>query len=98
MTDALLAELVASRQTRTPCALVTVAATSGSVPRAAGSQMLVYGNGKISGPIGGGQFEALAVAETLGLHRQKEPALSTYPLREGERASLGATCGGALTV
>jgi xanthine dehydrogenase accessory factor len=98
MTDALLAELVAARQTRTPCALVTVAATSGSVPRAAGSKMLVHASGKISGTIGGGKFEALVVENALGLLRQKEPALKTYPLREGECASFGAICGGEVTV
>ena len=98
MTDALLAELVAARQARTPCALVTVAATSGSVPRAAGSKMLVYASGKISGTIGGGKFEALVVENALGLLRQKEPALKTYPLREGECASFGAICGGEVTV
>jgi xanthine dehydrogenase accessory factor len=98
MTDALLAELAAARQTRTACALVTVAATSGSVPRAAGSKMLVYGTGKISGTIGGGKFEALVVEDALGVLRQKEPVLKTYPLREGECASFGAICGGEVTV
>ena len=98
MTDALLAELVAARQARTACTLVTVAATSGSVPRAAGSKMLVYGSGRISGTIGGGKFEALVAEDALSLLRQKEPALKTYPLREGECASFGAICGGEVTV
>ena len=98
MTDALLDELVAARRTRTPCALVTVAATTGSVPRAAGSKMLVYGDGKISGTIGGGKFEALAVEDALAALRQKLPALKTYPLREGETDSFGAICGGEATV
>jgi xanthine dehydrogenase accessory factor len=98
MTDVLLAELVAARQTRTSCALVTVAATSGSVPRAAGSKMLVYGSGKISGTIGGGKFEALVVEDALGVLRQKEPALKIYPLHEGDCASFGAICGGEVTV
>ena len=60
--------------------------------------MLVYASGKISGTIGGGKFEALVVEEALGLLRQKEPALKTYPLREGECASFGAICGGEVTV
>ena len=59
MSDAILEELLRTRQTRTLCALVTVAATSGSVPREPGSKMIVYADGKISGTIGGGKFEAL---------------------------------------
>ena len=59
MTDGLLEELVAARKARKPCALVTVAETKGSVPRAAGAKMLVYLDGLTSGTIGGGKFEAL---------------------------------------
>jgi xanthine dehydrogenase accessory factor len=98
MTDALLDELVAARQARTTCALVTVAATSGSVPRAAGSKMLVYGTGKTKGTIGGGKFEALVAEEALGTLREKKPVLKTYPLREGDADSFGAICGGEVTV
>ena len=54
MNDHLLEELLRARQTRTLCALATVAATTGSVPRRTGSKMLVYNDGKISGTIGGG--------------------------------------------
>ena len=48
-----------------PCALATVVATQGSVPRAAGAKMLVYGDGAISGTVGGGKFESLVIAEAL---------------------------------
>lgn len=98
MTDALLAELIAARQARIPCALVTVAATTGSVPRAAGSKMLVFGDGRISGTIGGGKFESLVLEETLAALRAKKPLLKTYPLHEGEPDSFGAICGGEATV
>ncbi len=96
--DALLTELLAARQARTPCALVTVAATTGSVPRAAGSKMLVYSDGKISGTIGGGKFEALVVEETLAALGSKQPVLKSYPLHEGDAESFGAICGGEATV
>ncbi len=98
MIDALLAELIAARQARIPCALVTIAATSGSVPRAAGSKMLVYADGKIRGTIGGGKFEALVLAEALAVLRAKTPLLKSYPLHEGEPESFGAICGGEATV
>jgi len=98
MIDALLAELLNARQSRAACALVTVASTSGSVPRAAGSKMLVYADRRTSGTIGGGKFEALVVEEALATLRAKQPLLKSYPLHEGETDSFGAICGGEATV
>src|SRR5206468_3485374 len=89
---------VAARQARKPCALVTVAETKGSVPRAAGAKMLVYLDGLTSGTIGGGKFEALAVTEALACLRDKKSLLKTYPLRENEPDSFGAICGGEATI
>lgn len=98
MTDELISELIAAREARKPFALVTVAATTGSVPRAAGSKMLVYADAKISGTIGGGKFESLVVDDALASMQAKKPLLKTYPLREGESDSFGAICGGEVTV
>ena len=98
MTDAFFEELTSARQTRRACALVTVAATRGSVPRAAGSKMLVYADGVTSGTIGGGKFEALAVADAQTALRAKEPVLKTYPLHETAPDSFGAICGGEVTL
>jgi xanthine dehydrogenase accessory factor len=98
MTDELLTELASARQSRTPCALVTIAATTGSVPRAAGSKMLVYADGEISGTIGGGKFEALVRDEAIEALRAKKPLLKNYPLHEGNPESFGAICGGEATV
>lgn len=94
----LLEELLRARQTRTPCALATVAATTGSVPRAAGSKMLVYGDGKISGTIGGGKFESLVVEDCLASLRDQRLLLKTYPLHEAGADSFGAICGGESTI
>ena len=98
MNDGLLEELVAARAARQRCALVTVASTKGSVPRAAGSKMLVYADHRTSGTIGGGKFEALVIDEALATLRTKTPVLKTYSLREGETDSFGAICGGEATV
>jgi xanthine dehydrogenase accessory factor len=98
MTDWLLEELAAARRARTPCALVTVAATKGSVPRSAGSKMLVYPDGKTSATIGGGKFESLVIAQARKQMREKKPLLKTYPLHEKSRESFGAICGGEMTV
>jgi xanthine dehydrogenase accessory factor len=98
MTDGLVTELIAAREARKPFAVVTVAATTGSVPRAAGSKMFVYADGKISGTIGGGKFESLVIADAQASMREKKPLLKTYPLREGALDSFGAICGGDVTV
>ena len=83
---------------RKPFAVVTIAATTGSVPRAPGSKMFVHADGRTSGTIGGGKFESLVIAEAQAAMRDKKPSLKTYPLREGETDSFGAICGGEATV
>lgn len=92
---ALHAEIAAAQASRTPCALATLVSATGSVPRAPGARMLVYGDGRVSGTIGGGKFESLVIAEALEILRAgAAPRLKTYTLREGEPASFGAICGG----
>jgi len=100
MTDVLLQELLDARAQRQPCALVTVAETQGSVPRAAGAKMLVYADGRSSGTIGGGKFESLVMEEARAAmaRRERLPLLKTYPLHEGAADSFGAICGGTMTV
>ena len=98
MDDAILEELLRARQNRTACALATVAATTGSVPRQAGSKMIVYADGKTSGTIGGGKFEALVVEESIKSISAKKTLLKTYPLREDQPESFGAICGGEVTI
>ncbi len=100
MTDELLREWTAARERRALCALVTVAATRGSVPRDAGAKMLVYADGAASGTIGGGKLESLVVEECLAAlrGRDKAPRLKTYPLHENDACSFGAVCGGEATV
>lgn len=93
-----LEELLEARGAGRPCALATVAATSGSVPRHPGAKMIVYGDGTISGTVGGGKFESLVIAEALHCLAKKEPLLKTWPLREDRPDSFGAICGGEVTV
>ena len=83
---------------RKPFAVVTVAATTGSVPREPGSKMFVDADGQTSGTIGGGKFESLVIAEAQAAIARKKTLLKTYPLREGETDSFGAICGGEVTV
>ena len=60
--------------------------------------MIVYGDRKICGTIGGGKFEALVVEDCLQSIASKETLLKTYPLREDRPDSFGAICGGEVTV
>jgi xanthine dehydrogenase accessory factor len=98
MSSSILAELLEARSQGTPCVLVTVAAAQGSVPRQAGTKMIVYAGGKISGTIGGGKAEALIIQDALRCLETGKIELKRYPLREGEPDSFGAICGGEMTL
>ena len=98
MSYSILAEVLEARSQGIPCALVTVASTQGSVPRQAGTKMIVYSSGKTSGTIGGGKAEALIIQEALRCLKTGNIELKRYPLREGEPDSFGAICGGEITL
>jgi xanthine dehydrogenase accessory factor len=93
----ILKELLEAKANGRECVLVTVAATKGSVPRQAGTRMIVYASGAISGTIGGGKFEALVIEDSLATLQTAKPELKTYLLREGSPDSFGAICGGEVT-
>lgn len=85
-----LAQLLAND---TPAVLVTVAATRGSTPRAAGARMIVTAN-TCHDTIGGGQLErrAIAIARQLIAEAVTTPTLVRFPLG----ASVGQCCGGVV--
>ena len=93
----ILEELLEAKTSGRECVLATVAATKGSVPRQAGTRMIVYASGAISGTIGGGKFEALVIEDSLATLQTGKPELKTYLLREGSPTSFGAICGGEVT-
>jgi xanthine/CO dehydrogenase XdhC/CoxF family maturation factor len=75
------AALTAQKEGR-PAALATVVETHGSVPRQAGSKMLIWPDGRIVGTIGGGQRKhadqrqaALAMAMRLLITRRLDSAI-----------------------
>jgi xanthine dehydrogenase accessory factor len=77
--------------------LATVVATQGSMPRHAGSKMLVYGDGSIIGTIGGGAMESLVIKEALSAFTDNEPRLKTYTLNNLEDGDPGI-CGGTAQI
>ncbi|SFS21701.1 xanthine dehydrogenase accessory protein XdhC [Yoonia litorea] len=73
---------------------ITVSRTAGSVPREAGTQMLVY-NDRIEGTIGGGTLEWQAMTEARRMLAEGRKTFSmTYPLGP----ALGQCCGGSVTL
>ncbi len=80
----------------TEAVIVEVASTRGSVPREAGTRMLVGAHGT-AGSIGGGHLEWQAIAQARALLQDiqpSQPVLVDYPLG----ATLGQCCGGAVTL
>ena len=96
MTDAELFKTLSERLALgLPTALVTVVSCSGSVPRSAGTKMLVFPDGTIRGTIGGGRFEALAAADAARALADGRSASFSYELEPKE---LGMYCGGRAEV
>ncbi|MCP3992384.1 MAG: XdhC family protein [Actinomycetia bacterium] len=89
----ILIELLAAQEARTPVVLAIVVDTKHSVPRRAGSKMLVYGDGTISGTVGGGEMETRVVAEGLEAMVDRKPRRLTYPLVDPAAGDPGV-CGG----
>jgi xanthine dehydrogenase accessory factor len=72
---------------------VVIAAHRGSIPREAGTAMLVWADGQ-SGTIGGGALEFAAATRARGLLDGAGPQVERVPLGPG----LGQCCGGAVTL
>ncbi|UCG24765.1 MAG: XdhC family protein [Chloroflexota bacterium] len=93
----LLTELLAARQAGRPVALATVVRARGSVPRHAGSKMLVYADGQLSGTVGGGEMESRVMDEALAALKDGNPRLVPYSLVDPERGDPGV-CGGEVEI
>lgn len=89
-----LAELQATGQ---PAAVCTVIRTSGSVPRRAGTKILVLANGRTEGTIGGGEMEARVVTAALASLADGQPRTLEYSLTDPGRGDPGV-CGGTVEV
>jgi len=77
-----------------PVALVTVVSTEGSTPRKAGARMLVRGDGRLQGTVGGGRLEADLVQRAREALATGRPELVSFDLTgEGEG---GLVCGGTV--
>jgi xanthine dehydrogenase accessory factor len=82
--------LAGLRASGLPVAVVTVVKVEGSTPRDTGAKMLVTHQGLAWGSIGGGNLEALAIADAKACLEKGEPAYHRYPLC----VKAGQCCGG----
>lgn len=89
--------LVAAKRAGEPVALATITRDRGSVPRRAGTKMLVYPDGSSEGTIGGGELESRVIAAALEALANGKPANLHYDLSEPERGDPGV-CGGEVDV
>ncbi len=81
-----------------PCALVTVIRTSGSVPRHAGSKMLVGANGALlDGTIGGGEMESRVITLAKQCIVDGQTRTASYQLADLAHGDPGV-CGGTVDV
>ncbi len=89
-----LAELEERGQAGVVC---TVMHTAGSVPRRAGSKMLVYPDGSFIGTVGGGEVENRILQEALEALMEGKNRVVSYKMVSPEKGDPGI-CGGQLEV
>jgi len=78
-------------------ALAIVVRARGSVPRQAGSKMIVHPDGRIEGTVGGGEMEGRVIGEALAAIRDGKSRLLHYTLSQPGEGDPGV-CGGEVEV
>jgi xanthine dehydrogenase accessory factor len=89
----LIRELASAVERGQSVVLATVVRTERSVPRRAGTKMLVYGDGRTSGTVGGGEMEARVRTEAAAALSDRRPRMLTYDLLDPAQGDPGV-CGG----
>jgi len=79
-------------------ALVTIVSTTGSTPQRVGAKMLVFGDGRIVGTIGGGCYENDALGKAREAIHSRRPSLVHYELDDDFAQETGLICGGQMDV
>jgi len=81
-----------------PVALVTIVSTTGSTPQRVGAKMLVFGDGRLVGTIGGGCYENDAFGKAREAITTRKPQLVRYELSDDFAQETGLICGGQMEV
>ena len=92
---AALQEAFASGET---VALVTIVSAGGSTPQRVGARMLVHGDGRTVGTIGGGCYESDALGRAREALRTGKTAVVHYDLTDDVAEETGLICGGQMDV
>jgi len=93
----ILAELNQAISEGQPIALCVVVNTRGAVPRHAGAKMLVFGDGRMTGTVGGGEVENLVRDEALKSLKDGKTRYLNYDMIDIEKGDPGV-CGGTVTI
>lgn len=89
--------LLKAKQTGQAAALATVIKASGSVPRHAGTKMLVGSDGRTVGTVGGGELESRIIAAAPDVLKRGAPTILHIDLVDPARGDAGV-CGGQVDV
>ena len=81
-----------------PAALVTIVSATGSTPQRVGAKMLVFGDGRIVGTIGGGCYENDAFWKAREAIKTRRSELVHYELSDDFAQETGLICGGQMDV
>ena len=98
MNREVFAAVAAALERGEPAALVTIVATTGSTPQRVGAKMLVFGDGRIVGTIGGGCYENDAFGKAREAILSRAPQLVHYELDDDFAQETGLICGGQMDV
>ena len=96
--NAVLDELVRRCAIGEAVALCTVVAARGSTPQSAGARMLLLGDGKTIGTLGGGCVEAEVRQQAIKLLHARLSKLLTFKLDHDYGWDDGLICGGAMDI
>ncbi len=92
--QAIIQALAVAQSSGESVALATVVQTQGSMPRHAGSKMLIYADSRTVGTVGGGAMEAEVIQTALATLADGLPRLESYTLnslRDGDAGICGGT-------
>jgi xanthine dehydrogenase accessory factor len=79
-------------------ALVTIVSSNGSTPQRVGAKMLVFGDGRLVGTVGGGCYEHDAIGKAKVVLSTRKPITVKYDLNDDFAEETGLVCGGQMEV
>jgi xanthine dehydrogenase accessory factor len=95
--ERIISALAAAVKGGAPVVLATIVATEGSVPRHAGTKMVINADGSTVGTVGGGKVEVAIRDDAVAALGRAEPELRRYTLQDPKQGDPGV-CGGIMTV